>query len=173
MFESVRNLAGILLVVCVMQAMPTSACAQFGGSRINRPLNRPTVTPYLGLAGNRNGRSSIINYYGVVRPQQQAHQQSRQLNRNLRDFERDVSSPSTNNNKRLRRPMISGTTGHRTAFLTIGGGASGSGLSGQQSARGGGDDEGNYGSSGHSAGFGSGPGFSGAQYTAGRFGSGN
>ena len=165
----IRIPAILLLVVCLTPFTAQRAAAQIGGDRIRRPLDRPTVTPYLSLAGNRNRASSVINYYGTVRPQQQSYQQTRDLNRNLREFEREVRSPTENSNRRLRRPMLSGTTGHRTGFMTIGRG----GGSGQGSSGGGGDDEGGSGATGRSAGFGSGPGFSGAQYSAGRFGSQN
>ena len=155
MREVIKPLVVGMIAVAAVQLCPQIANAQFGGDRINRPLNRPTVSPYLNLFRRGNsGSNSILNYYGLVRPQNQAIQRDHQLNSNLREFERDVKSSSNDSRGSMRRPMLLGTTGHRTSFMTIGGGGGG----GQRGGSSG--DEGQAGgSSGHSATFGNGPGF--------------
>jgi hypothetical protein len=170
MLKLLKSLSKLMLAVGMLLTVQQSACAQFGGNRIQRPFDRPTISPYLNLARGNGGGSSILNYYGLVRPQQEAYRQNRDLNRNLREFEQDVRSTDSGNGRRLKSPHLPWTTGHRTSFMTIGGG-SGSGRG--SSGGGGSDDSGSSGSSGHNVGFGNGAGFAGSIQSSSRFGSGN
>lgn len=160
------------LAVTMLQVFCTadSANAQIG-ARIQRPFNTPTVSPYLNLfrSNNSRGGNAILNYYGLVRPQQQAMQQNNAL-RN--DFNRmsDRSPGNGQQNRNRRTSSMLGITGHPTSFMSLGGGGGGAG-----GGAGGGDDGGNdqQGFSGHSANVGTGynlgnsSGFGGGGYSAG------
>lgn len=156
----------IALALLVVPMASPQATAQTGGDRIQRPLNRPTVSPYLNLFRQGNSRSPILNYYGTVRPQQQAFQQGQQLSRGLeRVEERNKNSRNRYSNRQdskdsFRRYRMS-ITGHRAGFMTLGGGGSGGdegGGGGGGGSFGQGDDDGSSGNrfSGHSASFGRG-----------------
>ena len=54
-----------------------------GGGVGQPPLRRPTVSPYLGLLNGGAGRSSALNYYQIVRPQQRSLANETLLNRRL------------------------------------------------------------------------------------------
>lgn len=78
---SVRNnLLMVALAVAVSGACSSEACAQLGRSRIQYPLGRPAVSPYLNLLGVN---SAAYNFYGIVRPQQQLYQTSQDLQQGL------------------------------------------------------------------------------------------
>lgn len=160
MKHTTRLILSLVFVVAVMQLCPHQTMAQFGGDRIKRPLNRPTVSPYVNLF--RGGSSSaILNYYGAVRPQQQFYSQDEKLSKGFEDLEqRGYSQQRWNQqdgNKSFRRYRM-GITGHKTGFMTLGRGGGGGGDEGGGGGGGssGDDDDSPRGRSGHSASFGSG-----------------
>ena len=150
-----RSLIRLLMVVVLCQAGTSVASTQFG---FGRPNSRPTFSPYLNLFRNQGGGGSnaLLNYYGLVRPQNQAYQQSQQVNQGLLNLQRQSQAQRAGNNtvgqRGIPRYSQMGITGHPTAFMTFGGGgvgAAGGGIGG----------EGGFGSSGFGAGGGSGSGF--------------
>jgi hypothetical protein len=66
-----RWLSGVLAVL-VLWAMPALAHGQSRIGSYQRPqVNpHPTVSPYLNLGRGGNGVGTAIDYYGIVRPQQ-------------------------------------------------------------------------------------------------------
>lgn len=148
-----------LLVAAVVVASAPGAEAQFGGNRIDRPLNNPTVSPYINLfRGNQNG--PVLNYYGLVRPQLQQLEQNEQIGMNLQGLQMQQS---------MQQNLITSpgfgysqmnTTGHPAVFQSftnggaaLGGGFGGGGLGGSGTAGFGG---GMYGAGGYSgSGYGS------------------
>jgi len=116
-----------LTLATIWQLVAGVANAQLGSDRINRPFNRPTVSPYLNLLRSRSGGNTVLNYYGMVRPQQQFYQQNQDFNRELNQLRSVQNSPlnSRQNNRNLRNYRM-GITGHPAAFMSIGG-AGGSG----------------------------------------------
>lgn len=114
-----RRIAGLLTLL----AITSTAQAQFGfgagSQRINRPLNRPTVSPYVNLL---RGGGAGLNYYGLVRPEQQVGQALQQLQGGIgqRGFGR--ANPAFGGSM--------GMTGHAVVFDSFrqaGGGAGGLG----------------------------------------------
>ena len=148
-FMKATLVAAILAIGAAEQAS-----AQFGGDRIQRPLDRPTVSPYLNLfRGDSTGGSAILNYYGLVKPQQQALQQNQMLNMGLQDLQNRAAAGNSPGGFQPRAGFSQlGITGHPTAFMTIGGGSLGGGGGG---GGGGGFGGGGFGSSGFGGGFGS------------------
>ena len=80
-----RTAAFVLLLTACNVAQ-----AQFGfgsgSQRIQRPLNRPTVSPYVNLL--RGGNGTGLNYYGLVRPELQFGQSLQQLQLGLGGLQR-------------------------------------------------------------------------------------
>lgn len=129
--------------------LPT-AQAQFG-AEINRPINRPTFSPYLNLFRGNNQNSNVLNYYGLVRPQQEMLQQNQRLGQGIQNLQAQQSRLQ-NGIPQQRSATYSqlGITGHPTVFMSF---------SGQQGSIGaGGNPGGGFG--GYSAGGFAGSGFS-------------
>lgn len=172
-----HNIKRRLIISCVSLTL-LQLCGLIGtaqaqlGPRIQRPFNTPTVSPYLNLfrGSNSRGGNAILNYYGLVRPQQQAMQQNNALRNDLNQFSNQPQMNSRQN--RNRRASMLGVTGHATSFMSLGGGG-GAGGGGDEGGAGG---SGQQGSSGHSANigggnnFGNSGGFGGGGYAAGGFG---
>lgn len=115
------NVRNLMLAGLVWGLASSAAIAQLGGNRIEYPLGGPTVSPYLNLLGSSYGAG--INYYGLVRPQQQFYQQSQDLrqgvyNRSQQNGQR--MQPNQNLNGSMRSAYRLGTTGHATSFRVIG-----------------------------------------------------
>ncbi len=125
------SLAALVLCVC------STAHAQFGfgggGQRIQRPLGNQTVSPYVNLL--RGGGGAGLNYFGIVRPEQQLGASLQQLQGGLGGNARQANQ---------RRGGIGlggvGTTGHPVVFDSFRrvGGAGGGGLGGGLGIGGGG-----------------------------------
>lgn len=126
------TLPSFIAVIAVL--LPASeSFAQFGGNRIDRPLNGPTVSPYINLfRGQENG--PVLNYFGIVRPQLQQMEQNEQFGMNLRAMQ---------GNAGMQQQMMMGQgmgysqlniTGHPAVFQSFtnggGGGAGGGGFGG-------------------------------------------
>ena len=126
-------------------AFSTEVSAQFGADRIQRPINTPTFSPYLNMFRGRNDGGLVLNYYGLVRPQQQALQQNELIGQNLQSLQSMQMQQG-------RMPQQAGVpgygysqlgiTGHPVAFQTFsnvsGGGFSGGGIGGGGIGAGGG-----------------------------------
>jgi len=157
-----RSLITLLMVVALCQAGTSVASAQVG---FGRPNSRPTFSPYLNLFRSQGGGGSntLLNYYGLVRPQNQAYQQSQQINQGLQNLQRQSQTQRAGNNAAGQRGGVSrysqmGITGHPTAFMTVGGGGAAGGGIGGGGIGGGGIGSG-FGGSGFGAGGGLGSGF--------------
>ena len=103
-----------------------SANAQqgYGGG----PAGRPTFSPYLNLLRGGNQGNAVLNYYGLVRPQQQFDQTSQQLGQGLQNLQyRQNALRQASGLNAFRSPGYSqlGITGHATAFMSINGSVGG------------------------------------------------
>ena len=100
------------LMFAALCGWPTNVMAQFGGSQ----PSSPTISPYINLL--RSDSSPALNYYGLVRPQQEFAQQNQQLGQGLQSLQMQSSS----------MPMYSGgygysqlgATGHPVIFNSFG-----------------------------------------------------
>lgn len=92
-----RILIKLLMVVVLCQVETSVASAQVG---LGRPNSRPTFSPYLNLFRNQGGGGSntLLNYYGLVRPQNQAYQQSQQVHQVLLNLQRQSQAQRVGNN---------------------------------------------------------------------------
>jgi hypothetical protein len=124
------------LTSCVVRALLIAAVCHIGSSTVRaqtgfgRPNNRPTFSPYLNLFRNQNrgsgGGNTLLNYYGMVRPQNQAFEQSQQISQGLSNLRRYAQQPGRNQRRGIPLYSQLGITGHPTAFMTIHPGAGGS-----------------------------------------------
>lgn len=163
----VRKTILTAMTVLVAAGGLTPAMAQFGRDRIQRPLDRPTVSPYINMFRGNNSSNVLLNYYGSVRPQQQFYSQDQRLSQRIDQNRRYFGAARQQNNFRqnnspFRRYQMS-ITGHPAGFMTFGGaGGQGDEGGGDQGAGGfggqGGQGGQNFGQagSGHSVSFGSG-----------------
>lgn len=118
----------VLLLIAVCSIGSSSVQAQSG---FGRPNDRPTFSPYLNLFRNQNGGSSggntLLNYYGLVRPQNQAFEQRQQINEGLSNLRRTTQQRGVNQRRGVPQYSQLGITGHPTAFMTIRPGVGGGG----------------------------------------------
>lgn len=121
----------VITVCCVVSS--TSAVAQ-NFNRIERPLDRPTFSPYLNMF--RGGNGPVMNYFGMVRPQQEFLSQNRQLNDQLESVQQQQQRQPFNGNQQQRIPGVytMGVTGHATGFMTFRSGGAGGQNTGTQFA---------------------------------------
>ncbi len=164
-----RTILAIGFIFIAWQSATPVAHAQFGTDRINRPFNRPTVSPYLNMLRGSSGTNAAVNYYGAVRPQQQFYAQNENLTQGLNQLQMQQNQPGQGDgrdNQNSIRKYRMGITGHATSFMSFGAGGSAGGGGGNNS---GGNNSGGNGSgggnsggqsltggfSGHSVGFGS------------------
>ena len=110
------RLALIITVVC---SGASSADAQFGGSG-SQPGSSPTFSPYLNLL--RGGSSGVgMNYFGLVRPQQQFAQQNQQLGQGLQSLQsQQMQGSSMQMNSANYGYSQLGVTGHPVIFNSFG-----------------------------------------------------
>lgn len=161
-----RSSVAFVRIACIAAWLAASgqSFAQFGTERFSQPFGQPAFSPYLNLLGNSGNTG--INYFGLVRPQQQFFQQSEELRQGLYSpAQRQGRNQSQFRQNGMRSPMRLGTTGHPTSFRSLGTASpqgadsaeqnSGSRFGGQNSGAGGGAGNqpgaGRY--SGHSSGF--------------------
>ena len=81
--RTVRQTLPVTVLLVLASVSSSTANAQFGQDRIQRPLNRPTVSPYINMFRGNNSSNVLLNYYGSVRPQQQFYSQDRQLSQRI------------------------------------------------------------------------------------------
>jgi hypothetical protein len=96
-----------LLVLCVLALVGAAASAQ---PQVGPPTNRPAVSPYLNLL--RPGNSAGVNYYGLVKPQQEFRNNIQNLQQQVSDNQTAITGLDN---------TIGPTTGHSTMFLNTGG----------------------------------------------------
>ena len=180
MIRTHQTLLAIACAAIAWQLAASTAFAQFGTDRINRPISRPTVSPYVnmlrGTYGSNSAAGIAANYYGAVRPQQQFYAQSEHLTEGIGQLQmrqnQSRQNDQPNGQQNSMRKYRMNITGHPASFLSFGG-ASGSGAGGGGQGNSGGGGGGGFGGnsfggqgstggfSGHSVGFGSNSGSSG------------
>ncbi len=87
---------------------------------LNRTTSRPTVSPYVNLL--RRGNSTALNYYGLVRPEQDFRAANEQFSANFGQLESDLRKTQTTPDDSSTRTG----SGHRTSFQSDLRGAPGS-----------------------------------------------
>ncbi len=119
-----RRVQLLLLVGAVLaglQALTQAQTPYYGGARgarqpqrfgsMNRSVAQPTVSPYINLL--RRGNSTALNYYGLVRPEQEFRAANEQFSENFGQVDRDI--------RRVRSETEMGSerteSGHRTSFM--------------------------------------------------------
>lgn len=116
----------LLITICSIGSSSVQAQSGFG-----RPNDRPTFSPYLNLFRNQNrgssGGNTLLNYYGLVRPQNQAFEQRQQINEGLSNLRRSTQQRGDNQRRGMPQYSQLGITGHPTAFMTIRPGVGGGG----------------------------------------------
>lgn len=119
--KSMHSVALAVLVASLSILGAESAQAQYptrgygtGGSFGRGPQSRPSFSPYLNLL--RGGNSTLFNYYGLVRPEQdfrQADSQFQQGFGQLRSDVRDLRDP-----RNLYRGSTLQDSGHSVGFFS-------------------------------------------------------
>ena len=114
-----KLLMPVLLLTAVFAASP-AAQAQF---RFNHGPSRPTFSPYINLFRNQGGVNSgsntLLNYYGLVRPQNRAFEQAQQFNQGLNNLRLQTRGVTQQRSPDPLQYSQLGITGHPTAFMTI------------------------------------------------------
>jgi hypothetical protein len=107
--------------VVIALSWAADSFAQPPGVGTGPGITRPTTSPYLNLLRNRNGGggSPALNYYGLVRPQQDLRNYSARLNQQVTGLRRDVTSLQAGLLPDGSRPLS--TSGHVTSFQNLGG----------------------------------------------------
>ncbi len=168
-FSQALKLTLMMTVVCGWSSIAT---AQFSGGN-NPQGNSPTISPYINLL---RGGNVGLNYYGLVRPQQDFAMQNQQLGQGIQSLQMLQGSQMQMSSRGDGYSQL-GMTGHPVIFNSFGngqftGGYTGFGNSG--GGFGGGFSGGNFGGGGQFGGqsnFGSQANFGGIGTTGGGFGS--
>jgi hypothetical protein len=113
---TMKNCSFSLVLAGGLLALIAAPCAAqppgVAGPGLTQPsfISRPTISPYLLL--NRGGAGSVaLNYYTLVRPQNQFYQSLQQLQQEVGANTQDLSA--------LQRPAVGlGPTGHAFGFQT-------------------------------------------------------
>lgn len=146
-----------MTVGLILAGAADQSIAQVGANRIQRPIDTPSFSPYLNMFRSGDNSGPVLNYFGMVRPQVDAMQQSQQFGQNLQSLQAMQGRPMQQFNGPGAGFGYSqlGMTGHPVVFQSYrnagGGGA----------ASGGGFDGGGFSGGGFSGGGFSGGGFSG------------
>ena len=171
-----------IFVVSGLLCWGSIASAQLGGSRIDRPIDTPTFSPYINML--RSNSSPGLNYFGLVRPQLEVAQQNQQFGQNLQMLQMlqtQQGQPMRGFNGGYGYSQL-GVTGHPVVFNSFGQGQFGGGYTGMAAGGGmGGGGFGGQGMNGMNGGFnqggqgmmgvgGAGFGFSGVSGHAAQFG---
>lgn len=108
------KLAGVLVALGLIALFPNWAAAQgaFGRPGVS-PFGQPNVSPFINLL--RNNSPAYLNYYGLVRPEQNAIQNFNLLRQDV-NLNRDLADS-------LEGQISSGlpVSGHSVYFLNTGG----------------------------------------------------
>jgi hypothetical protein len=111
----IRGLAWCSLVLAILATRPDSAQAQIRARRYPS-VSRPTVSPYLNLLrrDNNNRSFSALNYYTLVRPEQEFRARLDAQARGLDSLRGDVDANTQSIGQELR------STGHSSYFMNYG-----------------------------------------------------
>jgi hypothetical protein len=115
---------GLLTVTTLV--LRTSALAQPPGGQVGRnPISRPTTSPYLNLLNNRGG-SPTLNYFNLVRPEQQFRQAATQFSGELNSLRGNLNQlqnqqPQAGESPAPLAPGRMAPTGHTATFNNLGG----------------------------------------------------
>ena len=116
---TLRQLNWIVPILLALLSAGSQASAQFGGNRINRPIDTPTFSPYLNMFRG-DGGGPALNYFGLVRPQQEFAQQNQQLGQGLQALQmqqmQQMQGMQMTPGLGLYGYSQLGTTGHAVAF---------------------------------------------------------
>lgn len=113
------------LTITLLCGWSSLAIAQFGGT--SQPGSSPTFSPYLNLL--RGGSSGVgMNYFGLVRPQQQFSQQTQQLGNGIQSLQMQGGNIPTNSANYGYSQL--GVTGHPVIFNSFGNGQFSGGYTG-------------------------------------------
>jgi hypothetical protein len=161
------TMVGYLLGAVV--AGGAQAVAQFGG-RIDRPLDTPTFSPYLNML--RNDAGPGMNYFGLVRPQQEFAQQNQQLGQGLQTLQMQQFQGMQMTGGGYYGYSQLGTTGHPVMFNSFRTGQFSGAYTGGAGGGGGfgGGMGGGFGGGGMTGGFNQGFGQAGGQFGTGGMG---
>ncbi|MDA1164911.1 MAG: hypothetical protein O3B13_17590 [Planctomycetota bacterium] len=106
---------GLWLAAASVQAqvpfVQSRSYSQYGNSGSLGTVGQPTFSPYLNLL--RRGNSTLSNYYGLVRPQQQFQSANEQFQSEFNQVQRQFNSVESN----LYAPPLQ-ATGHRVRFMS-------------------------------------------------------
>ena len=161
----------LILTAIVVCGWSSLATAQFGGGN-NQLGSSPTVSPYINLL---RGGNVGLNYYGLVRPQQNFAMQNQQLGQGIQSLQMQQGSQMPMNAGSYGYSQL-GMTGHPVIFDSFGNGQfSGgyTGMGGGGMGGGGGDFGGGFGGGSFGGGgsqFGGQSNFGGVGMTGGGFG---
>ncbi len=115
-------------VVLIAMSFGQSAWAQYNGYLPNGPGNpfgRPTVSPYLNLL--RQPGNPVLDYYGIVRPNQQLQREIRYTQQNAEPRYLAPADGLLTNPQAFTSPALGGAplprTGHHTQFSSNLGGS--------------------------------------------------
>ncbi|MCA9037150.1 MAG: hypothetical protein KDA91_18565 [Planctomycetaceae bacterium] len=129
-----RTSVGLFIVATLTSVLPCmmpETMAQFGGDRIQRPINTPAFSPYLNLFRSGDNSGPVMNYYGLVKPQLNAMQQEQQLGQNLQALAlRQQQLPGLAGTPGMLGYSQLGMTGHPVAFQTFSNNSAGGGFGG-------------------------------------------
>lgn len=119
MSKFIKLIFTLALTLGMWQVCGSTVMAQSNYSRINKPFDRPTFSPYLNLF--RQGGGPVSNYFGVVRPQQQFYAQDNEFGEELEGVQKRQQQQYNPNEMRRRIPGVytMGVTGHAVGFNTI------------------------------------------------------
>ena len=167
----------LTLTITVVCGWSSLAMAQFGGGS-NPQGNSPTISPYINLL---RGGNTGLNYYGLVRPQQDFALQNQQLGQGIQSLQMQQGSQLQMNSGSYGYSQL-GMTGHPVIFNSFGNGqfsggyfgmGGGMGGGGGFNGGGGGFAGGNFGGGGGGGQFGGQSNFGGIGTTGGGFGGGS
>ncbi|MFM9960243.1 MAG: hypothetical protein ACKV2Q_03345 [Planctomycetaceae bacterium] len=115
----------LAIIALLFAVFADSASAQYGGSRAGKgfantrsPISRPTISPYLNLLRQGN---PALNYYGLVRPEQEFRAANVQFQNQFNDVRSKVDEL-----EKQEDTSNLGVTGHQVRFLADQTGGSGS-----------------------------------------------
>ena len=107
----------LTLLMTVVCGWSSIAMAQFGGG-YNPQGSSPTISPYINLL---RGGNVGLNYYGLVRPQQDFAMQNQQLGQGIQSLQMQQGSQMQMNTGSYGYSQL-GMTGHPVIFNSFGNG---------------------------------------------------
>ncbi len=105
----------VAIAISAFCCWSANVMAQFGGPQQMGP---PAISPYVNML--RSDASPALNYYGLVRPQQQFAQQNQQLGQGLQSLQMQMQGSSMPMNSANFGYSQLGATGHPVIFNSFG-----------------------------------------------------